>query len=85
MKIIIKRLLYDIFRIDDLKEEYVRTLHSINSAVHLGQLFTARAELIKFSEQVKMRGSPKLLREKVKFLESRWDYKYRIWKVQSRG
>lgn len=80
----IQRFLDIFFKKEELLEEYERVLKKINNAEHLGELFNARVDMLKFYEQVKERNSPQYLMDRVKILLTRWDHKYRIWKIQSR-
>ena len=81
----IQRFLNILFGKDELLQEYELILNSINTASNLGELFIARAGILKFHEKVQARNSPTYLRDKVKILLNRWDVKYRMWKIQSRG
>jgi len=81
----IQRFLDRLFRKDELLEEYELILNSINNATSLADLFIARAGVLKFHEKIKARNSPTYLRDKVKILLNRWDVRYRMWKIQSRG
>lgn len=81
----IQRFLNRLFGKDELLQEYELILNSINTANSLGDLFIARAGILKFHEKVQACNSPTYLRNKVKILLNRWDVKYRMWKLQSRG
>ena len=81
----IQRFLDRLFRKDEMLEEYESILNSINNATSLADLFVARTGVLKFHEKIKERNSPTYLRDKVKLLLNRWEVKYRMWKLQSRG
>lgn len=54
----------------------------ICEAKTLSDLFNSRAKLIEFNEMVKEMGFPDGSRNKVKFLEARWNKQYRLWKAR---
>lgn len=68
---------------DVLKQKYKLLAVQISHCNTLAELFTARACLIEYSEEVKKIGSPSWAKNNVKFLEARWNRRYRLWK--SRG
>lgn len=82
----IKHYLKSIFGTDTEKEyidsECVKVMKLIVEAKTLAQLFTARAQLIELNEVVKQLDSPSWAKNKVKFLEARWNKQYRLWKVR---
>ena len=85
----IKHYLNSIFGTDNKEQEaainaeYQVVMKMITESKTLAGLFNSRAKLIEFSEMVKAIGSPGWAKNKVKFLEARWNRRYRIWK--SRG
>lgn len=82
----IKHYLKNIFGTDSEKEyvetEYVKVMQLIVEAKTLAQLFNARAKLIELNEAVKELNSPSWAKNKVKFLEARWNKQYRLWKAR---
>lgn len=85
----IKHYLKSIFSSDNeeqekvINAEYQVVMKLITESKTLAALFNSRAKLIEFNEKVKVIGSPNWAKNKVKFLEARWNRRYRIWK--SRG
>lgn len=82
----IKHYLSNIFGTDSEKEfveaEYVKIQQLIREAKNLAQLFNARAQLIEFNQMMKETGYPYGSKNKVKFLEARWNKQYRLWKAR---
>lgn len=82
----IKHYLKSIFGTDSEKEyvdsEYTKVMQLIVEAKNLAQLFNARARLIQLNEAVKEMNSPSWAKNKVKFLEARWNKQYRLWKAR---
>lgn len=82
----IKHYLKSIFGTDSEKEyiesEYTKVMQLIVEAKTLAQLFNARAKLIELNEVVKEMNSPSWAKNKVKFLEARWNKQYRLWKIR---
>lgn len=82
----IKHYLKSIFGTDSEKEyvesEYMKVMMLIVEAKTLAQLFNARARLIELNEAVKELNSPSWAKNKVKFLEARWNKQYRLWKAR---
>jgi hypothetical protein len=82
----IKHYLSNIFGTDSEKEfvesEYIKVRQLICEAKNLAQLFNARARLIEFNEMMKETGYPNESKNKVKFLEARWNKQYRLWKAR---
>ena len=58
-------------------------MKSINEAKTLSDLIKAKELLIKFRQDVVNAGSPRKVKQKLVFLEARWNRQFRIWK--SRG
>lgn len=82
----IKHYLKSIFGTDSEKEyiesECAKVMQLIIEAKTLAQLFNARARLIELNETVKQVDSPSWAKNKVKFLEARWNKQYRLWKAR---
>ena len=82
----IKHYLKSIFGTDSEKEfvngEYVKVMKLIVEAKNLAQLFNARARLIEFNELIKEMDCSEDAKNKVKFLEARWNKQYRLWKIR---
>jgi hypothetical protein len=82
----IKHYLKNIFRTNSEKEfiesECVKVMQMIVEAKNLAQLFNARARLIELNERIKKLDSPVWAKNKVKFLEARWNKQYRLWKAR---
>lgn len=82
----IKHYLKSIFGTDSEKEyvesEYKKIMKLIVEAKNLAQLFNARARLIELNETIKEIDSPSWAKNKVKFLEARWNKQYRLWKAR---
>lgn len=82
----IKHYLKSIFGTDSEREyvesEYMKVMLLIVEAKTLAQLFNARARLIELNEAVKELNSPSWAKNKVKFLEARWNKQYRLWKAR---
>lgn len=83
----IKHYLKRIFNVEDeqkilIETEYTKIMKLILAAKTLSQLFNARAELIKFNELVKQIDSPFWAKNKIKFLEAKWNRQYRLWKAR---
>lgn len=82
----IKHYLKSIFGTDSEKEfidaEYTKVMQLIVESKNLAQLFNARARLIELNQTVKEVGSPVWAKNKIKFLEARWNKQYRLWKAR---
>lgn len=82
----IKHYLKSIFGTDSHKEyiesECTKVMQMITEAKTLAQLFSARAKLIELNEAIKEMDSPSWAKNKVKFLEARWNKQYRLWKAR---
>jgi hypothetical protein len=82
----IKHYLKSIFgtesQTDFINTEYQVVMKMIIEAKTLADLFNARAKLIEFNEMVKEANSPDWAKNKVKFLEARWNKQYRLWKIR---
>lgn len=68
---------------DILREEYKVLAKQIAECKTLTELFTARARLIEYNEAIKTIQSPVWAKNNVKFLEAKWNQRYRIWKVRN--
>ncbi len=82
----IKHYLKNIFGTESQTEfintEYKVVMKMIVEAKTLGNLFNARAKLIEFGEMLKKIDAPSWEKNKVKFLEARWNKQYRLWKAR---
>jgi hypothetical protein len=58
-------------------------MKDINEARTLAKLMKTREALVKFRQDVLNVGSPQKAKQKLVFLEARWNRQFRIWK--SRG
>ena len=82
----IKHYLNSIFGTDSKKEyiesEYMKVMSLIVEAKTLAQLFNARIRILELNGIVKELNSPSWAKNKVKFLEARWNKQYRLWKAR---
>jgi hypothetical protein len=63
-----------------LLEEADILMKHINEAKTLGQLLAARAQLKEYREMVERVNAPSSVKQKLVFLEARWNRQFRIWK-----
>lgn len=63
-----------------LLEEADILMKHINEAKTLGQLLVARAQLKEYREMVERVNAPSSVKQKLVFLEARWNRQFRIWK-----